>query len=98
MSRRHWNASPPPSGSVPRAQARPARATAFRHGGNGGQSVAQAFFAAARDGEAATPSELLARDVEIHSDGAGRVIAFRSVVRGIERALRLFAGLHRKYT
>ena len=32
------------------------------------------------------------------SDGGGKVIAFRNVVRGIERALRLFAGLHRKYT
>lgn len=29
---------------------------------------------------------------------SGKVIAFRNVVRGIERALRLFAGLRRKYT
>jgi hypothetical protein len=60
--------------------------------------IARAFFAAARDGDAAALSALLARDVEIHSDGGGKVIAFRNVVRGIERALRLFTGLRRKYT
>lgn len=60
--------------------------------------IARAFFTAARDGDAAALSALLARDVEIHSDGGGKVIAFRNVVRGIDRALRLFAGLRRKYT
>lgn len=59
--------------------------------------IARAFFTAARDGDAAALSALLARDVEIHSDGGGKVIAFRNVVRGIDRALRLFAGLRRKY-
>lgn len=60
--------------------------------------IARAFFTAARDGDAVALSALLARDVEIHSDGGGKVIAFRNVVRGIDRALRLFAGLRRKYT
>ncbi len=60
--------------------------------------IARAFFTAARDGDAAALSALLARDVEIHSDGGGKVIAFRNVVRGIDRALRLFSGLRRKYT
>ena len=60
--------------------------------------IAQAFFTAARDGDATALSALLAHDVEIHSDGGGKVIAFRNVVRGIDRALRLFAGLRRKYT
>lgn len=59
--------------------------------------IARAFFAAAREGDAAALSALLAQDVEIHSDGGGKVIAFRNVVRGIDRALRLFAGLRRKY-
>lgn len=59
--------------------------------------IARAFFTAARDGDAAALSALLAHDVEIHSDGGGKVIAFRNVVRGIDRALRLFAGLRRKY-
>jgi RNA polymerase sigma factor (sigma-70 family) len=60
--------------------------------------IARAFFTAARDGDATALSALLAHDVEIHSDGGGKVIAFRNVVRGIDRALRLFAGLRRKYT
>ena len=59
--------------------------------------IARAFFAATRDGDASALSALLARDVEIHSDGGGKVIAFRNIVRGIDRALRLFAGLRRKY-
>jgi RNA polymerase sigma-70 factor (ECF subfamily) len=59
--------------------------------------IARAFFVAARDGDAAALSALLARDVEIHSDGGGKVIAFLNVVRGIDRALRLFVGLRRKY-
>lgn len=60
--------------------------------------IVRAFFTAARDGDTAALSALLARDVEIHSDGGGKVIAFRNVVRGIDRALRLFAGLRRKHT
>lgn len=59
--------------------------------------IARAFFMAARDGDAAALSALLARDVEIHSDGGGKVVAFRNVIRGIDRALRLFAGLRRKF-
>lgn len=60
--------------------------------------IARAFFTASRDGDTDTLSALLARDVEIYSDGGGKVIAFRNIVRGIDRALRLFAGLRRKYT
>jgi RNA polymerase sigma-70 factor (ECF subfamily) len=33
----------------------------------------------------------------LYSDGGGRVIAFRNPIHGIEKALRLFAGLKRKY-
>jgi RNA polymerase sigma factor (sigma-70 family) len=59
--------------------------------------IAGAFFAAARDGDAAALSALLAEDVAIHADGGGRVPAFRNAIRGLERVLRLYAGLHRKY-
>jgi RNA polymerase sigma-70 factor (ECF subfamily) len=58
--------------------------------------IARAFFVAARDGDTAALSALLARDVEIHSDGGGKVLALRNVVRGIERALRLFASVERR--
>lgn len=58
--------------------------------------ITQAFFAAARDGDTAALASLLAREVEIHSDGGGKVLAFRNIIRGLDRALRLFAGLRRK--
>jgi len=58
--------------------------------------LARAFFKAANDGDMDQLSLMLAEDVEIHSDGGGKVIAFLQVVRGIDRALRLFAGLRLK--
>lgn len=61
-----------------------------------GDRVARAFFAAARDGDTAALSKMLAQDVEIHTDGGGKVLAFRKVVRGLERALRLFDRVRRK--
>lgn len=60
--------------------------------------IARAFFTASHDGDTDTLSKLLAHNVEIYSDGGGKVIAFRNIVRGLDRALRLFAGLRRKYT
>lgn len=59
--------------------------------------ITRAFFAAAREGDVAALSALLARNVEIHTDGGGKVLAFRNIIRGVERALRLFAGQRRKY-
>jgi RNA polymerase sigma factor (sigma-70 family) len=61
-----------------------------------GERIARAFFAAARDGDAAALSALLAEDVAIHSDGGGKVIAFLNVIRGLDRAVRLFIGVARK--
>jgi RNA polymerase sigma-70 factor (ECF subfamily) len=58
--------------------------------------IARAFFAAARDGDATALSEMLAHDVAIHADGGGKVLAFHNVIRGIERALRLFVAQRRK--
>lgn len=60
------------------------------------ERITHAFFVAARDGDVAALSALLARNVEIHADGGGKVLAFRNVIHGIERVLRLFAGLRRK--
>ncbi len=58
--------------------------------------IARAFFAASRDGDVTALSTLLARDVEIHSDGGGKILAFREVIRGLERVLRLFVFAQRK--
>ncbi len=68
----------------------------FNIGSDEAERITRAFFIAARDGDVAVLSALLARNVEIHADGGGKVLAFRNVIFGIERALRLFAGLHRK--
>jgi len=62
------------------------------------ERIVQAFFAASRDGNVAALSALLASDVEIHTDGGGKVLAFRKIVRGLENALRLFRSAQRKAT
>jgi len=58
--------------------------------------IARAFFAASRDGDTAALRAMLADDVVIHSDGGGRVIAFRNLIHGVDKVLRLYAGLARK--
>lgn len=58
--------------------------------------IARAFFAASRDGDTAALASLLATDVELHSDGGGRVLAYPNVISGLDRLLRLFAGLRGK--
>ncbi|EIT70732.1 MULTISPECIES: RNA polymerase sigma factor SigJ [Hydrocarboniphaga] len=60
------------------------------------ERIADAFFFAARDGDVTRLSEILAHDVEIQADGGGKVIAFPVVIRGLHRALRLFASQSRK--
>jgi RNA polymerase sigma-70 factor (ECF subfamily) len=41
-------------------------------------------------------SGILANQVTVFSDGGGKVLAFRNVVRGMDRVLRLFQGMARK--
>lgn len=74
------------------------RAAAPRYsvGPDEAEIIIRAFFAASRDGNVAELSALLARDVEIHTDGGGKVLAFRKIVRGLENALRLYRAAHRK--
>lgn len=59
--------------------------------------IARAFFEAARDGDTSALAGLLAESVEIHTDGGGKVSAFRNIVRGVEDALKLFAAVRRKH-
>ncbi len=58
--------------------------------------IARAFFVASRDGDAVALAAMLAENVTIHADGGGKVTAFRNVIHGIDRVLRLFAGIARK--
>ncbi|HCS69627.1 MAG TPA: RNA polymerase sigma factor SigJ, partial [Rhodospirillaceae bacterium] len=62
-----------------------------------GARIAQAFFAASTKGDLAELRGLLAENVVILSDGGGKVVAFRNPIIGLDRALRLFAGLSRKF-
>ncbi|MEP9347494.1 sigma-70 family RNA polymerase sigma factor [Xanthobacter sp. KR7-225] len=62
-----------------------------------GERIAKAFFAASTTGDVATLRAMLAESVVLHADGGGKVRAFMNPIRGIERAVRLFAGLSRKY-
>lgn len=62
-----------------------------------GERLARAFFDAARSGDTAALSTLLADDVTLRSDGGGKVIAFHNAINGAPKLLRLYAGLHRKY-
>jgi RNA polymerase sigma-70 factor (ECF subfamily) len=61
------------------------------------EAISRAFFAAASSGDPKALAALLASEVAIHSDGGGKVLAFRNVIRGLDRAIRLFQGLRRKH-
>lgn len=63
-----------------------------------GERMATAFFAAAASGDMAGLQSLLARDVVLRADGGGKVSAFRNPIIGLDRVLRMFAGLTRKLT
>ena len=62
-----------------------------------GDRIARAFFAASTSGDVGGLRALLAENVVIKSDGGGKVIAFPNPIVGLERVLRLFAGLARKF-
>jgi RNA polymerase sigma-70 factor (ECF subfamily) len=58
--------------------------------------LVRAFHEASTKGDIKTLSGILADQVTVFSDGGGKVLAFRNVVRGLDRVLRLFQGLARK--
>ncbi|HEY8334748.1 MAG TPA: RNA polymerase sigma factor SigJ, partial [Tardiphaga sp.] len=61
-----------------------------------GNRIAEAFFAATRSGDLAALRSMLADNVVLQSDGGGKVHAFLNPIVGLQRVLRLFAGLQRK--
>lgn len=58
--------------------------------------LVRAFHEASTKGDLKMLSGILADEVAVFSDGGGKVLAFRKVVRGMDRVLRLFQGLARK--
>lgn len=63
---------------------------------NHGEELARAFFDAAKSGDTGHLSYLLARDVQLHSDGGGKIIAALNPILGRDKVIRFFAGLARK--
>lgn len=61
-----------------------------------GERIARAFFAASSSGDVGTLRTMLAQTVMVQVDGGGKVWAFPRPIVGLERVLRLFAGLSRK--
>ncbi|WP_433535303.1 RNA polymerase sigma factor SigJ [Micromonospora sp. CA-249363] len=65
------------------------------------ERLLDAFLAAARDGDLATLTRLMAEDVTAWNDGGGRVRSARNPVRGADRVARFYAGIygpHREWT
>ncbi|MEO3388267.1 sigma-70 family RNA polymerase sigma factor [Mesorhizobium sp. CAU 1741] len=62
-----------------------------------GDRIAIAFLDATRTGDVGTLRTILADGVRIVSDGGGKVLAFPNAIVGLDRALRLYRGLFRKY-
>ncbi|WP_170763368.1 RNA polymerase sigma factor SigJ [Ruegeria lacuscaerulensis] len=61
-----------------------------------GEELAKAFFDAAKSGDTKHLTNLLARDVQLHSDGGGKIIATLNPIYGRDKVIRFFAGLARK--
>lgn len=62
-----------------------------------GERIARAFFAASTSGDTATLRTLLAENVVLRSDGGGKVLAFINPIAGMDRLLRLYEGVRRKW-
>lgn len=56
-----------------------------------GLQIAEAFFAASRNGEMGRLRALLAADVTVYGDGGGKVTAHGPPVAGLDNVMRLFA-------
>jgi RNA polymerase sigma-70 factor (ECF subfamily) len=61
------------------------------------RSIADAFFAAVKSGDAAVLGALLAQTATFHSDGGGKRPAALNVVVGAERVARLLRGIRAKW-
>ncbi|TMV73279.1 sigma-70 family RNA polymerase sigma factor, partial [Thioclava sp. BHET1] len=56
-----------------------------------------AFWEATRKGDMENLLRLFSEDIEVHTDGGGKVPAAINVIRGADKAARFFAGLTRKW-
>ncbi|HEX6833702.1 MAG TPA: sigma-70 family RNA polymerase sigma factor [Rudaea sp.] len=63
-----------------------------------GLELAQAFFAASRNGNVATLGALLSADVTLHADGGGKRPAAAKVIVGFDAVMKLHAHLARLFS
>lgn len=68
----------------------------FRTASRQADELAERFIAACRAGDVTFVEQMVADNVEVHSDGGGVVSAARVVIRGRERAARFLAGVFHK--
>ncbi len=68
----------------------------FRPAPRVADGLAERFVAACRAGDVRSVEAMLTEDVEVHSDGGGKVSAARTVIAGRERAARFLAGVFSK--
>ena len=61
------------------------------------KTLAEQFVAACRAGDAQRVEQMFAEDVEVYSDGGGKVSAARVVIRGRARAARFLTGVFNKF-
>lgn len=79
---------------VSRAKVRVTRDLPRFHPARGAaESMAERFVAACREGNVELVEQLLTEDVEVHSDGGGKVSAARVVIRGRKRAAKFLTGV-----
>lgn len=62
-----------------------------------GEAIAQAFHAASSQGDLASLRTILADTVVLQSDGGGKANAFLKPIIGLEKVVRMFAGILRKF-
>ncbi|GGH31852.1 DNA-directed RNA polymerase sigma-70 factor [Alsobacter metallidurans] len=62
-----------------------------------GERIALAFFAASTSGDTATLRTLLAENAVLRADGGGKVLAFINPITGLDRLLRLYEAVRRKW-
>lgn len=61
------------------------------------ETLARAFFAACKSGDAAALGAMLAEGASFHADGGRKVTSYPNVISGVENLIRLFQSWSRKF-
>jgi RNA polymerase sigma factor (sigma-70 family) len=69
----------------------------YQVGREEGDRIAKAFFEASSQGDPSALRSMLAENAVVKSDGGGKVVSFINPIVGIDRVVRMFAGIARKF-